>query len=533
LLAQERPQAPNTCIVEGTVSNRNTGQPLPKARVNLRSVENGGRAYSATTGADGRFQLKDVEAGRYRLSATRAGYVVQEYGQHGVGQAGGLLVLDPGQRSNQLVFQMIPTSAIEGRILDSGGEPLANAQVRVMLREFRPGQSRLIPVGSASTDDRGEYRVWGLAPGRYFLAASHVAAADPSAIAVPVPELSGEADQSRESYAPTYYPGTVDFSRADAIELGPGEERSCTPLTMTTTRLVRLRGRLINTVNPLAARGISVQLEARAQGTGMAVFNGATTNDNQGSFEMQGVAPGSYYLTALWSDGGKQYVARQAIDVGASNAEGASLVLAPGVSLTGSIHSDAGAPIDMSSLRVHLSSRDNLPLTGSLAELKPDGAFSFANIPEGTFDVYVMGLPEGIFLKSARLDGLDTLDSGLTVKRGSPLSLEIELSRSTSEIEGVVLEGGKSAAAGAQVVLVPDGDRRARVDFYQLATTDPAGRFHLTGVAPGAYKLFSWASINPGAYQDPEFLRPFEKNAKPLTVPDSGHQAAELTLLSQ
>ena len=528
-------QTPEKCIVEGIVLSAGTSQPLAKAHVALVSVDNPSRTYAVVTKADGRFLLKDVESGRYRLSVTRERYLTQEYGQRNrnqANQAGSILTLDPGRHLSEITFRMVATAALEGRVLDTGDEPLPRTRVEAMLRTYAQGRASLTMAGAAQTNDRGEYRIWGLQPGRYFLGAIYSVAVDPSGMMATIPTANPPSGQGQEeSYARTYYPGTIDLSRAIPIELGPGEERNHADISMTMTRTVRVRGRVVNTANPQGARGISVQLVSRTQGAAFPLFNSAVTNDDQGNFEIRGVVPGSYVLVGFWNEGLRRYTARQALDVSNSDIDGVVLVLAPGISLTGRIHS--GAQIDLTTLHVNLRSREDLSVFElSLASVKADGTFSLSSVPEGAFDVYLFGVPGGVYLKSARINGQETLESGLTIARGQPLgTLELELGHSDAQIDGLVLDAEKLPISGAQVVLVPDGGRRTRTDFYNTTTTDQMGRFHLAGVPPGAYKLFAWEDIEPGAYMDPEVLRPFESRANQLTIEDLRRYDEELTLI--
>ena len=532
-------QTPKSCIVEGMVLSGSSGQPLSKAHVALVSVDNPNRAYSVVTKADGGFLLKDVESGRYRFSVAREGYVTQEYGQRNINQAnqaGSILTLDPGRHLSEIIFRMAATAVLEGRILDSDGEPLAGARVEAMRHSYAQGQASFTMAGAGQTNDRGEYRIWGLQPGRYFLGAVYSVAFDPSGMMVNIPRANSPPGQRQEeSYARTYYPGTTDLSRAIPIKLDPGEERDHVDISMTMTPTVWVRGRVVNPANPQGARGVSVQLISRTQGAAFPLFNSAVTNDDQGKFELRGVVPGSsYVLAGFWSDGSRQYSARQLLDVGNSDIDGATLALAPGITLTGHVHSNAGGQIDLTALRVNLHSREHLSVLGlSLAPVKADGTFSLSNVPEGAFDVYVLGSPDGVYLKSAHINGQGTLESGLTIARGQPLgTLALELGHSSAQIDGLVLDADKLPISGAQIVLVPDGDLRTRMDFYKTTTTDQRGHFHVDGVPPGAYQLYAWGDIEPGAYMDPEFLRPYQSRARQLTIEDLRRYDAELTLIS-
>src|SRR5229473_7897078 len=195
------PQTPEKCIVEGIVLSAGTSQPLVKAHVALVSVDNPSRTYAVVTKADGRFLLKDVEPGRYRLSVTRERYLTQEYGQRNrnqANQAGSIMTLDPGRHLSEITFRMVATAALEGRVLDTGDEPLPRTRVEAMRRSYTQGRPSLTIAGAAQTNDRGEYRIWGLQPGRYFLGAVYAVAVDPGGMMVTIPGANPPPGQGQE-----------------------------------------------------------------------------------------------------------------------------------------------------------------------------------------------------------------------------------------------------------------------------------------------------------------------------------------------
>ena len=248
---------------------------------------------------------------------------------------------------------------------------------------------------------------------------------------------------------------------------------------------------------------------------------------------MREVVPGSYDLTAFWNEGPRQYVARQTITVGGSDVDDVTLVIAPGITLAGRVHREGDA-LDLTSLHVDLRSRDHLMAIGdSVARVEASGRFSFTNVQEGVFDAHVLGLPEGIYMASARFGAQETLDAGLRIAREQPVgALELTLGRSSAQIEGRVRDDERRPAADAQIVVIPNGDRRGRSDFYRTTTSDSMGRFSLSNVPAGGYQIFAWRDIEPRAYLDPEFLQPFDGHGAQVTIQDSGHYSLELSLIS-
>ena len=177
LLGQQPPAA--TCFVSGRVVNAANGEPVSRARLLLGGTDNptGGSdsaaVYTTVTDDRGRFAMKDIEAGKYNFTAQRAGFVRMSYGARRPGREGITLSLDTGQQLTGVIFRMTAHAVIAGRILDEDGEPLQGVQVTADRYWFIEGKRQLSPAGFASTDDLGEYRMFGLSPGRYYLMASN------------------------------------------------------------------------------------------------------------------------------------------------------------------------------------------------------------------------------------------------------------------------------------------------------------------------------------------------------------------------
>ena len=164
--------ASQTATIEGRVLKAGTDEPLKKAWLTLYRVEGERRPNSTSTDASGRFILKDVEPGRYQLWAQRNGYVQQAYGQRGSERSGTTLTLGPGQTLSDIIFRLAPAAVISGRVFDEDGEPVAGASVQAMRYRYMEGKRELVPMGMDRSDDQGEYRIFGLAAGQYFVSAN-------------------------------------------------------------------------------------------------------------------------------------------------------------------------------------------------------------------------------------------------------------------------------------------------------------------------------------------------------------------------
>ena len=132
-----------------------------------------GITFTATTDDLGKFVLRDVDEGSYRLFVARNGFVRGEYGQRSVNRPGTVITVRAGQQITDVAFRLIPASTISGRVMDSTGEPLAAVTVQALRSTYdATGKRTLQPVGTAKTNDLGEYRIYWINPGRYFISAN-------------------------------------------------------------------------------------------------------------------------------------------------------------------------------------------------------------------------------------------------------------------------------------------------------------------------------------------------------------------------
>ena len=156
------------CTIEGQVLSLPTGEPVKKAQITLQSMSAEKRSgYSAVADASGHYVLQDIDPGQYRLSAVRNGFVAEQYGARGTGQGGAPLTLNPGQHMSDISFRLVPHGVITGRVLDEDGEPVQHVQVSTMRYRFVNGKRQLAPAGGGTgTNNLGEYRIFGLAPGK-------------------------------------------------------------------------------------------------------------------------------------------------------------------------------------------------------------------------------------------------------------------------------------------------------------------------------------------------------------------------------
>jgi len=168
------------CTVSGRVVTATDGQPLKSAFVSL--VQEGAQEHPKTsavyTDVDGHFELTKIAPGRYHFAASHTGYVTQQY-QEKSNKQGAILALSPGQELKDVLFRLVRGAAIIGRIVDENGEPMPSVAITVLRKptaderqDWDLPKLQLMSESEVTTDDRGEYRAWGLRPGEYYIKAS-------------------------------------------------------------------------------------------------------------------------------------------------------------------------------------------------------------------------------------------------------------------------------------------------------------------------------------------------------------------------
>ena len=158
-----------TCAVSGMVVKLAGSEPIKSAVVRLRKADDQNQGYRALTDTAGHFELKGVEAGRYRLEVSRAGFVTQEFGQKTPNDPGALLTLSAGEEVRDRLFRLIPSAVIAGKIMDEDGQPLPWVRVSAMREVYIDGKHKLSMDTAAFTNDLGEYRIANLPAGSYYI----------------------------------------------------------------------------------------------------------------------------------------------------------------------------------------------------------------------------------------------------------------------------------------------------------------------------------------------------------------------------
>ena len=518
------------CTVQGTVLAADSGKPLKSAQVRLNETDaKSPHSYRASTDAEGKFFIKNIAPGRYRFVATKNGYVAQQYRPENSVSAA-LLTLSPAQNVDRVLFRMTPAAVIAGRITDEDGEPLSNINVMAMVRaktDFGTGwgsasQRQLIPLGFSVTNDLGEYRIFGLRQGKYFVAAD-----DSGQDGMTFSSAGGtEGGQPVRRYPPTFYPGTVLPTQAEQLQVKATEELRV-DFTLQSTKLFDIKGRVVAAGGTVSgASWVSLtQSESVMQ---LFLAQQAAEVDSEGSFTITGVAPGSYELIANSTSRDPKMSVRQKVDITDHDITDLRLVLTQGITVSGRIVTDDGQPLPPNAAQyVALSSR-NLEWAGNNGDqVKGDGKFAISGMRPGEFRPIVYRLPDDWYIKSIRFGDQDVTDAPLKIEQGTgAVSLDIRIANDAGRIEGAVQLKDKPAP-GATVLVLRDNAFDAEP---QTIKADQNGMYVARNLRPGTYHLLAVQKDEEDFESDLPEAGEIEKNGERVELGPRGMKSLSLKL---
>jgi hypothetical protein len=510
------------CAIEGAVMAAGSGAPLARAEVSIHSAS--GPTVAVTTDAAGRYAADGLDPGKYSLYVERNGYVPQEYGQRGRSRGGVTLVLEPGKKLRDIDFRLIAAGVIAGRVLGEGNEPRVGAEVDAFTTRYIEGQRHFVIAGQAHTDDLGDYRMFGLRPGYYYVSARE----HNQGQTIRRPE--GAPPEKR--YVPIAYPSAPDFEHATIIDVQPGGEVRGIDIVAVKSQTFHIRGKVVgfdpaNSDTRVSLQAVGMELN----GMELKMFGRDTEPDGQGKFDFGGITPGSYALSAILLQNGVNTASRL-IEVGNADVKDASLAPSPGMQLSGRAVVEGGTKIDFSQLNVDLLI-PYMTMRPS-AHVSSDGSFVFHDAGHYVSRFEISGMPEDFYLKSVRMGGEEVAGTSIDLSGagGLPGALEIVLSGSGGQVHGQVKDENDEPAGGATVMLIPDSTRRGETDLFKEATADRNGGFTMAGIRPGDYKLFAWDEVEPGSWWDPEFLSHYEEKGERVKIEANGSLSVNLRLIS-
>jgi hypothetical protein len=443
-----------------------------------------------------------------------------------------------GQTSDAVVI-MTPTGVIRGRVRDASGAFLSNISVDAIEVAFRNSLPYLLPVVSKTTDDRGEYRLYGLPPGDYYVAAT------------PRPLSAIAARAGGDRSAKTFFPGAVEVNRATRVTIRGGEEITNIDIGLQTPQTYKVSGTVSTTIAPAGPRPdaqgafaviqqtqnarINMLLVSRDPAQPQDERNGSSgivvPATSAGPFEITNVLPGSYDLLALFGENtGNPAIARTVVDIRNQDVGGLSLTIRPGFEVRGTITVDGKTP-DVNTLRMAMEPADALRRLGvaAPANIATDGSFSVPPLPDGRFRVIARAQPD-LYLEDIKQAGVSVFESGFEIRGRNPDPIEVSFKSGAATFDGTLQDSAGRPLIAGSVALVPAARRDNPLLYYSTAS-DSNGSFTIRGIAPGEYKLFAWDYMPPGAASNTAFLEKYEDKGVAISFAAAAKTSQKVTAI--
>ena len=531
------PALGQTATIAGMVIDAQNGRSIPWANVVVRNTKRANDARSFLADSSGHFLATNVKPGAYILLADHAGFFANPHKR--LFQP--TVEVSAGQELKDVVLRLLPTAVVTGQIVDENSLPLMRVEVKLLARTFNKGRMRLAVLGMGITDDRGEYRLYGIQPGDYYvlaeikpgLRAKNIEVIATSGLVgvlersnISDPMAGAQPDQPL-TYAPAFYPGTSDFLQAQALPIGAGDLVHVN-FVCYSAHSVSIAGRVVNGVTGEPAGNASVSAYW-TDVLGEAAAKPAQTKTD-GSFEIRDLAPGRYTLRSSYSDEDGGYSDQREIEVGVHGLENVALSVERDSAIDGQIALSASDP-DFKTKSIAVSFTPS-GMTGDfrVTAKAPRLDFEGQLRPGELYRVSTGNLPADYYLKTVRVSGHD-LGSNMVTAAGPHEKIELVLDPNGGHIDGTVFDHDQLASG--YVLLVPEEANRNNSDLFRKTRSDIKGKFTLRGVPPGSYKLIAFEGFDPEELINyPDRLKEIEDRGESITISEGGKYSPVLKLVS-
>jgi protocatechuate 3,4-dioxygenase beta subunit len=521
-----------TSVISGRVTAAASGTALRQAQLMLMALDQPQPVRRSTTSdAEGRYRFADLPAGRYILVVNKGGYVSLQYGQKRPLDGGTPIVVGDAQTVNAINVAMQRGSVIAGRVTDEFGEPIARATVQAMRFSYGvDGQRRPQASEMATTDDLGQFRLFGLAPGEYLVSASNR-----------MGQIGGlGAVDTSETYLTSYFPGTPNINDAQTVPLVTGQEADV-QFALSTGRLSRVAGTVIDSAGRPVANAMT-SLQPPGGGFVGNVSGGITSPD--GSFSLSNVPPGEYFLNVqpMNRPGAEAPLAEAgvlAITVGGADLLNLRVTTSPGATVTGRVVFEGTARRDNGQggrTRVMpQTAGPALPIVSSFGGdtglVADDGSFELKGVRGQV--LFRVAAGQAWTMKSVVHEGVDITDAATDMNGPDGLQgLTIVLTDKVTDVSGQVTDSRGRPVKDYLVVMQPlePKSSAALTRYLRTLRPDSDGRYRARGLPPGEYFATAIEGLEQGRQFVPDVQARLRDAARRFTVREGETVTLDLRL---
>jgi uncharacterized membrane protein len=445
----------------------------------------------ATTDHEGFYRFANVAAGSYEIAPSAPAFVPADY------QRSRTVIVGDGENVEGINFALVRGGVITGKVKDADGRPVILQQIQLFTadsfnqaqRQSQQPRPPVYPFTTATTDDRGIYRMYGLRAGRYKVATGR---SDETYY----PGYS----QQRTTYSQVFHPDVTEQSKATIIEVTEGSEANDIDITLgAALQTFSASGRVVDSEKGLPIRNIPFSFQ-RLVGQRAEFNNAPVTSNSQGEFVAEGLVPGRYQVFLFQevsaADLRPEPFTFEVVDQDVSNIV---IKLSKGASLSGVVvieSEDKTALQKLTQMRLRaypMAMAGGTGIVGSSAStIAADGSFRLGGLPAGTINVQLSGTMGSFDLKGYAISRIERdgvqMPRGIEVKDGEQVAgIRVVVAYGTGSIRGVVKVENGSLPAGVQmyVRLTKPGANFS----IRPSQVDPRGHFLIEGIPPGTYQL--------------------------------------------
>jgi protocatechuate 3,4-dioxygenase beta subunit len=521
--------ATGTGVIRGRVLGADTGLPLRRARVMLRPQAGNGEGKMTLTDADGTFAFTGLPAGRYDVHGSKPRYVDMSLGSRGPNRPGRPVDLAEGQTIESLALTLPAAGVITGRVFDDAGDVVPGAHVMAMRYRSVNGERHLMPMGrSAQADDTGTFRLYGLAPGTYY-------------VSIRAEEGFGRfggaelADANVTGFALTYFPGTTVAEQAQPVEVVAGAE-VLADVTLAFTRLTSVTGIVLDASGAPATGGHIMT----GGGRNRFYFGGGSGGQikQDGTFTLSGMAPGEYVLQAratfgeprMFDDARPEQVrlATAPVSVAGEPVTGVRLIVQPPLRVpVTTTFEDAGPRPE----RIFVSAVAN-DINGDSARVGEDGRLTL-EVPPGAYRLTAATGPPWL-LKRLLYRGREVAPGDeveLTAEPGG--RIDVVFTSKAATLTGAVTDRSGRPISDYTVIVLPQSSDQAKRNPFQymnMARADQQGRFRVERMPAGAYVATAIEDFDMETLQEPEVQEALRRAGRSFRAVEGETVAIALTL---
>lgn len=504
--------------IHGRIVDSETGVPIKNAVVSLL-LRGSERATTTSSDHEGKFEFNNTSVGVYSIRASAPGYVSRWHGQEGISDPPRLIRVERTQTSVTADVKLLLGGVIAGQIVDQFGEPIAEVQVIAMQYQREvDGYRRLMTRAITASNDIGEFRLFGLTPGSYLLAANATRTA-----------RSGDIDVRRTGWGQTFYPGVVYIDQALAVSVRPRMTVNGITIPLQTVPLATITGAALDN----QGRPLQGMVSAIPDVTVAGVGRMSSPIQSDGAFSLSAVPPGTYLLRTIGHNGPGREEAVTSVRVEGNDLRGVQLSARAPRGVSGRITFAEPVPnVSSSGMHLRLIQRDDMGVDAvDETTITRNWRFSTLCHP-GSVRVEVKGLPTGVVVKSVR-SGVEDLTDGFACGEYDRQDVEVELTSRITSLSGEVVDHSGAPLSSYVAIAFPQDESKWALIGLGLggrARSEEYGRFSIQGLRPGRYYVTAVNQIDASDWTAPEYLTSLTKTAKLVILGEGNDVAVKLEL---